>query len=104
MVLVRLALLVAQCGFAVPLAYARSPRNVVIFVADGFRYSSVTPDVAPTLWKVRHEGVDFTNSHGLFPTVTTANASAIATGHYLSDTGDHGNTPGLTVRSPRKAA
>ena len=32
--------------------------------------------------EVRREGVDFTNSHAVYPTVTTANASAIATGHY----------------------
>jgi arylsulfatase A-like enzyme len=35
--------------------------------------------------------VDFTNSHSLFPTITTVNASAIATGHYIGDTGDFGN-------------
>lgn len=67
-------------------------RNVVVFVADGLRYDSVTPQNAPTLWKLRHDGVDFTNSHSLYPTVTTANASAIASGHYLGDTGDYANT------------
>jgi arylsulfatase A-like enzyme len=36
--------------------------------------------------------VDFTNSHAIYPTLTTANASAIATGHYLGDTGDYANT------------
>jgi arylsulfatase A-like enzyme len=35
--------------------------------------------------------VDFQNSHSLYPTVTTVNASAIATGHYIGDTGDFGN-------------
>jgi len=68
------------------------PRNVVIFVMDGLRYDSITPETAPTLWRIRHEGVDFANSHAIYPTVTTANASAIATGHYLGDTGDYGNT------------
>jgi arylsulfatase A-like enzyme len=67
-------------------------RNVVIFVADGLRYDSVTPKNAPTLWHIRHEGVDFANSHSIYPTLTTANASAIATGHYLGDTGDYANT------------
>lgn len=67
-------------------------RNVVLFIADGLRYDSVTPEIAPTLWKLRHDGVDFTNSHSLYPTVTTANASAIATGHYLGDTGNYANT------------
>ncbi len=69
-----------------------APRNVVIFVADGLRYGSVNPIDAPTLYSIRSEGVDFSNSHGLFPTFTTPNASAIATGHYLGDTGDFSNT------------
>src|SRR6185312_8738886 len=37
-------------------------------------------------------GVNFANSHSLFPTFTTANASALATGHKLGDTGDFSNT------------
>ena len=69
-----------------------SGRNVVIFVADGLRYGSINPDDAPTLYRLRQEGVDFSNSHSLFPTFTTPNASAIATGHYLGDTGDFSNT------------
>ena len=40
---------------------------------------------------IRQHGVNFANSHSLFPTFTTANASAIATGHYLGDTGDYSN-------------
>lgn len=67
-------------------------RNVVIFVADGLRYSSVTPETAPTMAKLRRDGVDFGNSHAVYPTLTTANASAIATGHFLGDTGDYANT------------
>jgi arylsulfatase A-like enzyme len=65
--------------------------NVILFVADGLRAQIVTPDTAPALAAVRSEGVDFQNSHALFPTVTTANASAMATGHDLGDTGDFGN-------------
>src|SRR5260221_8007684 len=68
------------------------PHNVIIFVADGLRYDSVTKQNAPTLWRIRHDGVDFANSHAIYPTLTTANASAIATGHYLGDTGDYANT------------
>jgi arylsulfatase A-like enzyme len=69
-----------------------APRNVIIFVADGLRSHSVTPETAPALAAVRSEGVDFANSHSLYPTVTTPNSSAIATGHLLGDTGDFGNT------------
>ena len=69
-----------------------SGRNAIIFVVDGLRQGSVNPDDAPTLYSVRQKGVFFANSHALFPTFTTPNASAIATGHYLGDTGDFGNT------------
>ncbi len=67
-------------------------RNVLIFVADGLRPGSITAEDAPTLYAIRQQGVDFSNSHALFPTFTTPNASAIATGHYLGDTGDFSNT------------
>ncbi len=73
-----------------PTAQAQ-PHNIIIFVADGLRYGSVTPENMPNMFKLKSEGVDFTNSHSLFPTVTTVNASAIATGHYIGDTGDFGN-------------
>lgn len=68
-----------------------SPHNVLIFVADGLRAGSVNAKVAPTLWKLKREGVEFANPHSLYPTVTTVNASAIATGHYIGDTGNYGN-------------
>jgi len=71
---------------------AAAPHNVVIFVADGLRSHAVTPQSAPALASLRAEGVDFANSHSLYPTITTPNASAIATGHRLGDTGDFGNS------------
>lgn len=67
-------------------------RNIIIFVADGLRYGSVEPGNMPNLHRLKTEGVDFTNSHSLYPTITTVNASAIATGHYIGDTGNFGNT------------
>src|SRR5258708_15840105 len=66
--------------------------NIVIVVFDGLRAGSVNATEAPTMDWVRTHGVSFANSHSLFPTFTTANASAIATGHYLGDTGDFSNT------------
>src|ERR1700743_2906464 len=74
-----------------PALAADKPHNVLIFVADGLRYVSVTPKSAPTLWRIKSQGVDFTNSHALYPTITTVNASAIATGHSIGDTGNFGN-------------
>src|SRR5580693_9452069 len=68
------------------------PRNLILFVPDGLRGRIVTPQTAPAMAEVRDKGVNFRNSHSLFPTFTTANASAMATGHYLGDTGDFSNT------------
>ncbi|MBR8836999.1 MAG: alkaline phosphatase family protein [Stigonema ocellatum SAG 48.90 = DSM 106950] len=76
----------------ISVARQTSPHNAIIFVADGLRPSSVTPNRTPTFYSVANQGVGFVNSHSLFPTFTTANASAIATGHYLGDTGDFSNT------------
>src|SRR5258707_4841621 len=89
----RLAALVLAL-FACPtaaIAQAALPHNVILFVPDGLRALSVTPDSAPTMAAVRDKGVNFKNSHSLFPTFTTANASAMATGHHLGDTGDFSN-------------
>jgi arylsulfatase A-like enzyme len=74
------------------MATTNPKRNVIVFVADGLRAGSINATDTPTLYSVRQNGVNFTNSHSLFPTFTTPNASAIATGHYLGDTGDFSNT------------
>src|SRR5215470_1040045 len=66
--------------------------NVVLFVPDGLRPVMVTRETAPAMAVVRDRGVNFRNSHSLFPTFTTPNASTMATGHYLGDTGDFSNT------------
>ena len=88
----RLLTILCALACATP-ATAQTPRrNVVLFVADGLRSKIVRPDTAPNMARLRAEGVDFTNSHSLFPTFTTANASVMATGHYLGDTGDWSNT------------
>jgi hypothetical protein len=52
----------------------------------------VDDSTAPTMAAIAREGVDLRNSHALFPTFTTPNASAMATGHMLGDTGDFSNT------------
>jgi arylsulfatase A-like enzyme len=69
-----------------------TPHNLILFVPDGLRGRIVTPQTAPAMTELRDKGVNFKNSHSLFPTFTTANASAMATGHYLGDTGDFSNT------------
>lgn len=71
---------------------ADPPHNVILFVPDGMRALMVSTQNAPAMAEVRDKGVNFRNSHSLFPTFTTANGSAMATGHYLGDTGDFSNT------------
>ncbi len=88
----RFASALALCLVAAALPAQAAQRNIVIFVADGLRYASVTPETAPTMAKLRQMGVDFTNSHAVYPTVTTVNGAVIATGHFPGDTGDYGNT------------
>jgi hypothetical protein len=89
----RIALLVGLVLTAVsPRAPAESMHNVILFVPDGLRAARVSPMTAPTMAAVRDHGVNFYASHALFPTFTTANASAFATGHLLGDTGDFSNS------------
>src|SRR5882724_8141854 len=80
-------LVVAATGAAA----AEPPHNLILFIPDGLRAQIVDEKTAPTFARLRDEGVNFLNSHSLFPTFTTANASAFATGHYLGDTGDFSN-------------
>lgn len=79
-----------------------APHNVVLFVADGLRPGTVNERTAPAMTALMKRGVRFTNTHSLFPTFTTANASAMATGHYLGDTGDFSNN--IYVGFPVEAA
>jgi arylsulfatase A-like enzyme len=93
----KLATIAIAALLGLPLFASQTPsqparRNVIIFVADGLRHGSVNKTDTPALWRVRTEGVHFENSHSVFPTFTTANASSIATGHQIGDTGDFSNT------------
>jgi hypothetical protein len=63
-----------------------------LFVPDGLRALKVTPETAPAMAALRDKGVNFRNSHSLFPTFTMANASGMSTGHYLGDIGTFSNS------------
>jgi len=90
-----LPMLIGQAAFNPP-AMAQTqvarPHNVVLFIADGLRFRMVDDNTAPTMAAMARQGVSLRNSHALFPTFTTANASGMATGHMLGDTGDFSNT------------
>src|SRR3982074_880872 len=93
----RRSILLLSAGLAVLSAGVASaqngaPHNLILFVPDGLRALKVTPETAPAMAEVRDKGVNFKNPHSLFPTFTMANGSAMATGHYLGDTGTFSNT------------
>jgi predicted AlkP superfamily pyrophosphatase or phosphodiesterase len=90
-----MAQVVTQFAIGSP-AFAQSPsaqpHNVVLFIADGLRFRMVDDKTAPAMAAIAREGVNLRNGHALFPTFTMANASGMATGHLLGDTGTYSNT------------
>src|SRR5882672_9651314 len=69
-----------------------TPHNLILFVPDGLRALNVTPETAPAMAEIRDKRVNFKNPHSIFPTFTMANSSAMATGHFLGDSGTFSNT------------
>src|SRR6266478_63943 len=86
----RRSILLLSAGTA--LARNSTSHNMILFIPDGLRALKVTPETAPAMADLRDKGVNFKNPHSLFPTFTMANASGMATGHYLGDTGAFSNT------------
>ncbi len=78
-------------------------RFVIVFVVDGLRPEAITAEDTPTLFRLRTEGVDFTQSHAVFPTVTRVNSAAIATGAQPGTNGILGNQMYVPAVDPRRA-
>jgi arylsulfatase A-like enzyme len=73
-------------------APAESRRLFAIFVVDGLRPDSINATDTPTIDRLRREGVDYVNSHSIFPTSTRINAASLITGAYPSRHGIVGNS------------
>jgi arylsulfatase A-like enzyme len=80
-----------------------APRLIVVFVVDGLRPDSITVEDTPTLHRLRAEGVDFTSSHAVFPTVTRVNAATLATGTQPATHGIVGNQMYVPAVDPARA-
>jgi len=76
---------------------------VLVFVVDGLRPDSISAEDTPTLFRLRAEGVEFTRSHAVFPTVTRVNAAAIATGTQPGTNGLVGNQMYVPAVDERRA-
>src|SRR4030095_11290324 len=77
--------------------------RVVVVVVDGLRPDAITAEDAPTLARLRAEGVDFTNSHSVFPTVTRVNAATLVTGAQPATHGIVGNEMYVPAVEPARA-
>jgi arylsulfatase A-like enzyme len=80
-----------------------APRLVIVFVVDGLRPDAITAEDTPTLFRLRAEGVDFTSSHSVFPTVTRVNAATLAAGTQPGTHGIVGNQLYVPAVEPRRA-
>jgi arylsulfatase A-like enzyme len=76
---------------------------VIVFVVDGLRPDAINAEDTPTLARLRAEGVDFTDSHAVFPTVTRVNAATLATGAQPGTHGIVGNQMFVPEVEPRRA-
>src|ERR1044072_4613572 len=83
----------ALCAALVAPIPALAQQNIILFVADGLRAAAVSPERAPAFAKIRDTGVNFANSHSLWPTITTVNASGMATGPFVGAPGAFGSSP-----------
>src|SRR5215472_960624 len=94
---------------AVAVAHASLPANAgraalnIVLVLDGLRPDAITPEETPNLWRLRQEGVNFTNIHSVFPTVTRVNATAIGTGALPGRNGVVGNSQYVRAVDPNHA-
>jgi arylsulfatase A-like enzyme len=56
----------------------------VVVVWDGMRPDFISEQMTPNLWKLRQDGVFFSNHHSVFLSSTEVNGTALATGAYPS--------------------
>jgi arylsulfatase A-like enzyme len=92
----------AIAGALLPANAGRATLNIVL-VLDGLRPDAITLEETPNLWRLRQEGVNFTNGHSVFPTVTRVNATAIGTGTLPGRNGVVGNSQYVRAVDPNHA-
>jgi arylsulfatase A-like enzyme len=87
----------------VPAQWRSTARLILIVVLDGLRPDSINAEDTPTLFRLRQEGVNYINSHSVFPTVTRVNAAVLSTGHHPGVNGLLSNSmfvPGVNPNRP----
>jgi arylsulfatase A-like enzyme len=67
---------------AVAAQAAGRARYFILVVWDGMRPDFVSPELTPTLYSLRQDGVWFANHHPVYPSSTEVNGTALATGFF----------------------
>lgn len=67
-------------------------KHVILFIWDGLRPDSITATQTPNLYRLKQQGVWFSDNHSSYPTFTMMNAASFATGDLAGKTGFYGNT------------
>jgi arylsulfatase A-like enzyme len=70
---------------------AKNTARVILVVWDGLRPDMVSATDTPNLAQLRDQGIEFTDHHSTYPTLTMINAAAFATGAYPGTHGFYGN-------------
>lgn len=76
---------------ALQIKHSTNGKRVILFVWDGLRRDVITQQNTPNLYKLKQNGVYFSDHHSSYPTVTMNNANSLATGNYSGATGFYGN-------------
>ena len=100
---VALAMVLAATPRQPPQSEPEPARLIAIFVVDGLRPDSINQTDTPTIQRLRTEGVDYVNSHSVFPTSTRVNAATLVTGTYPARHGIVGNSmfvPAVNAEAP----
>jgi arylsulfatase A-like enzyme len=79
-------------NLAAPSCAPGTPKHrVIVMVWDGLRPTSVNERDTPNLARLRREGVEFSDHHSTYPTVTMINAASLASGAFPEHSGFYGN-------------
>jgi predicted AlkP superfamily pyrophosphatase or phosphodiesterase len=95
------ALLTVAAVLALEQPARDSDRLIAIFVVDGLRPDSINRVDTPTIHRLRTEGVDYVNSHSVFPTSTRVNTATLVTGTYPARHGIVGNSMFVSGVNPQ---
>jgi arylsulfatase A-like enzyme len=98
---------IAVAGIIAARRYEASKTITIVIGVEGLRPDIISRPVTPNLARIRDQGVNFTHSHSVFPTVSRVNGVAITTGMSPSRSGIISNSiyiPSIDSAQPLNTA